>query len=1004
MRVAIALFFIIIIQAAGAQDYRFRMYRVEQGLPSDVVKAVSQDAQGFIWIATDDGLVKYDGIKFTTYKSALRSQYAKGFLQTREGRLFVIGDLDLVEIQNKIDTVIFTSVLKGGRTLTDSTISYPKTLFEDRHGSIWIAEPRSLVKLQDGKMKRYDFGDENRSPVFIRSFNFFEDDSRNLYVVSYSGKIFWFNRQKDEFVELKDSLPDECSHVVFNQGQLWLASGSGLYRASVTNRHIENVVRVLPIAKASHLLVADDASLWVSSYEEDLYHIKGNGDDFSWELLPHKFNGINSSYQSYEGDIWSCSDKGLVLLQKNLFVLADVYSQTHFIESVVSDPKTDAIYYCSKEEVVQLKTNDDGELSQTVVHKGPDNYFQSLQFGKRGLWASNSARIMLFKNNELDWEQDFSSEGNFIHDVFLDSYQNAWLSQSGNRNIIVVSDLLMVRRYPIPTASRSEINVIREGRTGMYAGASGKEGYLFFKPNSGDEFTNISVPVDFETQGDFNIYDLDIQTNVVWLASTEGLLRYEDKKIERIDLGDAYTSLSVSSVEVFDKENILFSNSHGLFRYNIKTREFWLYDENSGLPSNTITGRGIFIDHRNKLWVGTSFGIALAQEPITISSPTVKPYCVDARVNGNSVLFNQGVNAPYGAFLNLQFSSITFPENKINLQWRMEGNSSDTLWHTIANHQVNLADLSAGRHVLHVRAKKNTGLGWSEPTMMQINIGKPFWQRAEFFFFVLTIVLIIAWLSNSVTTRVLNRRKEVLHQLIDERTQDLQKANEELTIRNSELDRFVYSASHDLSAPLKSILGLISVSRMESPGDQQLQYLTMMEASVRKLEDFIKDVVSYSRNTRLPVKRETFSFYDLVKDLLDDHQYSPNFSNIKFEISQSVNETMTSDIMRLRIILNNLISNAMKFHRFDGNEIPFIRISLQHQENAYVITVQDNGLGIDEQHTSRIFEMFYRASEQAQGSGLGLYILKESVLKMSGRVTVKSTLEVGTIFTITLPK
>src|SRR5687768_4764530 len=183
MRATLILLFVF-VQAAYAQDYRFRQYRVEQGLPSDVVKALSQDSKGFIWIATDDGLVKYDGLKFTTYRSALRSQYVKGFLQTRDGRLLVIGDLDLVEIQNRIDTVIFKTLLRGARTAADSTIWYPKSLFEDQHGGVWLAESKSVVRLVDGKMKRYDFGDENHSSVFIRSFNFFEDSQRNLFTVS----------------------------------------------------------------------------------------------------------------------------------------------------------------------------------------------------------------------------------------------------------------------------------------------------------------------------------------------------------------------------------------------------------------------------------------------------------------------------------------------------------------------------------------------------------------------------------------------------------------------------------------------------------------------------------------------------------------------------------------------------------------------------------------------------------------------------------------------------
>src|SRR5436190_13029822 len=128
MRTVVWLLLLFVSTATQAQEYRFRLYRVEQGLPSDVIKAVAQDALGFIWIATDDGLVKYDGLKFTTYKAALRSQYAKAFLQTRDGRLLAIGDLDLIEIQNKIDTVIFKSLLRGGRTSSDTTLWYPKAI------------------------------------------------------------------------------------------------------------------------------------------------------------------------------------------------------------------------------------------------------------------------------------------------------------------------------------------------------------------------------------------------------------------------------------------------------------------------------------------------------------------------------------------------------------------------------------------------------------------------------------------------------------------------------------------------------------------------------------------------------------------------------------------------------------------------------------------------------------------------------------------------------------
>jgi signal transduction histidine kinase len=248
-----------------------------------------------------------------------------------------------------------------------------------------------------------------------------------------------------------------------------------------------------------------------------------------------------------------------------------------------------------------------------------------------------------------------------------------------------------------------------------------------------------------------------------------------------------------------------------------------------------------------------------------------------------------------------------------------------------------------------------------------------------------------------------DKRKQELELLVKERTKELETANNELKLRNSELDRFVYSASHDLSSPLKSILGLINVARLESPEDKQLQYLNMMEKSVDKLELFISEVIQYSRNARMPLRFETFNFHQLVSSILTDYQYVPNFNKIKIEIVDEVNSDITADGMRLRIILNNLISNAIKFHRFNEKIVPGIKISISKNIDQYFFSVEDNGRGIQSEYVEKIFEMFFRATEETTGSGLGLYILKETVARLEGRIDVKSQVGLGTVFTVTIP-
>ncbi|HEY8934737.1 MAG TPA: ATP-binding protein [Cyclobacteriaceae bacterium] len=1000
LRFFLVFILVMVFCELQGQQYRFKQYRVSEGLPSDVVKSVSQDTLGFFWIATDDGLVKFDGTNFTVYKSALRNQYVKGFLKTPQGRLFVIADLDLVEIQNQVDTVLFKSIIKGGRIPTDSTISYPKSIYLDRAGLIWISEPGYIVRYDGKKIKRFNLGDENLSPVFIRSFSFFEDHYGEFYTVAYNGNVFHYDRYKDIFIPLDKKLPEEVNHLLYDGDHLLAACNAGLFKATFEANQMTTLTKVNPdVRDVSYITFEDDSSLCVSTYNNSIWKV--NRKTFLSEPLKYAFDGINSTYVSKEGDIWASTDKGLVLVQRNLFELVDPYSRTHFIEGFAENPVTQTIYYCNKDNLIALRPDKKSGWKSEIIHSYKRGYFQDLRFGKRGLWAANSFLVMLFKDDKLFKQWNFSKHGNFVYDIFLDSHDNAWLSQSSSSEVSVISDSLSIKHYHVPIHSQGEVNLVREGTQGIYAAASGVDGYLFLKPNNSEEFRNISLPVDFKTESDFNIQSMVIQGDVVWLASTEGLLRYDHKSIHRVDLGESLTKFSVNSVSVLNDRNILFANSYGLFRYDVVTGEYWLYDENAGLPSNTITEHGIFVDHHGYPWVGTSNGICHFPQSLLQSNITLKPYCVDADVNGISHKFMKGLRVDYGAFIHLKFSAITFPENKINMQWKIPELNDN--WHILMNHELNLPDLKSGDYHVLVRAKKNTGLGWSEPTQVHIHIGKPLWLKTEFVLYIMLLTVLIAWSSYAISAIILNKRKAHLEQLVRQRTQDLQRTNEELSLRNNELDRFVYSASHDLSAPLKSLLGLISVARLENPGNIHLEYLSMMESSVRKLDGFIQEVVSYSRNVRMNVRFEQFNFRELVESLLQDYQYAENFKSIQFNVEDDTKQLMISDLTRLKIILNNLISNAIKFKRTVPDGISYVKVSLRIADNNYILTVEDNGRGIEEEHVNHIFDMFYRASDKGQGSGLGLYILKEAVTKLQGHVAVKSQLDKGSIFVVTLP-
>ncbi|PZR36415.1 MAG: hypothetical protein DI538_13870 [Azospira oryzae] len=225
--------------------------------------------------------------------------------------------------------------------------------------------------------------------------------------------------------------------------------------------------------------------------------------------------------------------------------------------------------------------------------------------------------------------------------------------------------------------------------------------------------------------------------------------------------------------------------------------------------------------------------------------------------------------------------------------------------------------------------------------------------------------------------------------------------NEELKKTNSELDRFVYSASHDLRAPLSSVLGLISLIELESKEPDTLTYALQIRKSVNRLEGFIHNILSYSKNNRLDLEVVHIPLKITIKDIIDSLRNSKEAEGVVFSITMDEQLSFYSDIHRFTIILENLISNAIKFQNYRRQE-RIISITGKVYEDTLRMEVTDNGIGIDQQYLPKIFDMFFRISGEREGSGIGLYIVKETVTKLQGIITVDSNEHTGTAFQVNL--
>jgi two-component system, sensor histidine kinase len=224
----------------------------------------------------------------------------------------------------------------------------------------------------------------------------------------------------------------------------------------------------------------------------------------------------------------------------------------------------------------------------------------------------------------------------------------------------------------------------------------------------------------------------------------------------------------------------------------------------------------------------------------------------------------------------------------------------------------------------------------------------------------------------------------------------------ELETANTELDRFVYSVSHDLSAPLKSILGLVNVGRVDVPDKQSVQYFSKIEKSVRRMEAFIGEVLDYSRSKRLQVATDVIYVKELCQEIMDSQRDNEAITKINFDLSGIQVNELTSDRTRLKIILNNLLSNAIAYQKDIPGHQSQIKICTYKKQGSFVLEVHDNGEGIHENVLPRIFGMFYRGNENSKGSGLGLYIAREAAEKLKATLTVNSTYGEVTVFTLTM--
>lgn len=378
---------------------------------------------------------------------------------------------------------------------------------------------------------------------------------------------------------------------------------------------------------------------------------------------------------------------------------------------------------------------------------------------------------------------------------------------------------------------------------------------------------------------------------------------------------------------------------NGIVVFNDKGKIKKVFNEDNGLNYNFYNV--LKSDRRGNLWITNTPRINYLKwhdkdEELNFPAKALVRYM---RL-GDSTIYVKGskdnvrLSDGKSKSISLYFSVPSFMKQDLEFSYYLEGFDEDwSEWTTDTRKEY--TNLSGGNYTFHLRARNisNTSI---DVLPFEFDITVPIkWYESYWTYILLglTAGLLIFGFIRYRTHRLSVTNKK-LESIVKERTSELRsqkerlkKANEELKTINHELDNFVYRSSHDLVAPLKSLRGLIAVAEMANSVEDIKKYFKYMNVSITKLEDFIRSIMDFSTNTKKPLETKLVKMDTILDSIVEDLKYYENADKVELVRAYDSEFEIKTDPKRLNIVLSNLVTNALKYHDFEKDEKPYIKVS-----------------------------------------------------------------------------
>jgi PAS domain S-box-containing protein len=755
----------VAVSLEAKQNLQYLVYGIKDGLPTSLTKSILQDSAGFVWIATDNGLVKFSGESFTTYKSELNTNYIKKIQQLSDGRIIAIHDRGIHIIENGNTETRFTELLRGSITINHYTIHFPKDVYEDREGILWISEPGSIVRYAHGKITRYLFEKRYRTDNFNRSFCVQEYQGKVL-ISSEAGYLFWYDPQKDAIIEI--DFPQKATMLIDvlhknPDGEIWLGASDGIYRLlSIDFENNRAEIDLLASSTdVSTIQQLNDHTWLVGSWSAGLNFLYQENDGFRltpWNGFP--FTVINQIVKgSADNSFWVSSDNGIALLRMPFFQSALLPASRYYIQSVVND-KQGNIYATEGTILFRAQLNKTLDVDFEKLYSSDESLIMSILPEKERILLGYRDNFLICLRENSSRRITLPDRGNrLIRRLKSDSNGNVWVCVDGLRGLYLLDQQDHLQYYGPNMGIQTYTNAFLEMANGNIYAAGEMEDNLFlyqFIPEI-NQFKPLELPLPASLKDHFIVYEMAGDADsIIWLGTNQGLCRLDLASGQLFHYEE--TSHEIIKAMILDEDhNLWLGTDYGIRRFT--KDEFIHYEDTDGLPSLTISFFSIARDSHQRLWAGTSHGLAFWQQEIGAGYQTPKPLIRNIQLNNES--YSEDTLAflsfPYHSYAELRFLTLAFPNNKVQYQTRLL--PIQPKWTALSTeNRAFFPGLKGGHYHLQIRAKQ-TGHTFSEIREIPLVIQNPWYQSIYIYISGLILLAFLFGISRRIHAEIIEKQQ-----------------------------------------------------------------------------------------------------------------------------------------------------------------------------------------------------------------------------------------------------